>query len=255
MKYRLATLKYLAGAALICCALALTLAACGSSSSKTGSGGSSSSSPTSSPTPSGTPTAQSILARTKQQNLTSATFTLNQQIQTQQGNLTSQGTGQLQEHPFAEQVALTTTLNGSQVQSQAIYSGNNIYSKTANSSTWTETPAGDVVNGSSAAPDLANVADLPNATLVGTETVTGVKTYHLKGTGTQTANGQSVAYTEDLWIRQDNYRPEQVTDVVTAPVGNIQSTVIFTNWNTNVSIQTPPPSAVSTITIPTTPTP
>jgi hypothetical protein len=42
---------------------------------------------------------------------------------------------------------------------------------------------------------------------------------------------------------------------VTAPVGNIQSTVIFTNWNTNVSIQTPPPSAVSTITIPTTPTP
>lgn len=251
MKYRFSTGKYLAGAALLCCALALTLAACGSSTNKTGGGGSSSSSPTSS----GAPTAQSILARTKQQNLTSATFTLNQQIQTQQGTLTSKGTGQLQEHPFAEQVALTTTLGGSQVQSQAIYSGNNLYSKTANSTTWTETPAGDVVNGSSAAPDLANVADLPNATLVGTETINGVKTYHLKGTGTQTANGQSVAYTEDLWIRQDNYRPEQVTDVVTAPVGNIQSTVIFTNWNSNVSIQTPPPSAVSTITVPTTPTP
>lgn len=37
MKYQLATLKYVAGAALICCALALTLATCGSSTSKIGS--------------------------------------------------------------------------------------------------------------------------------------------------------------------------------------------------------------------------
>lgn len=234
---------------LLCGALALAFAACNTSSGKTSRGASSS------PSSGATLSAQDILARTQQQNLTSATFKINQQIQTSQGTLSSQGTGQLQEQPFAEQIATTTTLNGQQIQTQAVYSNGNLYTKTADSSTWIEAPGGQIVNGSTAVPGLAQIANLPNATLVGTETLNGVKTYHLKGTGMRTASGQSVSYTEDLWIRKDNYQPEQLTDIANTPQGNVQSTFIFTGWNTTVAIQTPPPSAVSTVTLPTSPTP
>lgn len=248
MRPRTTPISYGLAALLLCGALALAFAGCNSSGGKT----SGSSSPSSS---GGTPTAQDILARTQQQNLTSATFKINQQIQTSQGALTSQGTGQLQEQPFAEQISTTTTFNGQQVQTQAIYANGNLYTKTASSSTWIEAPSGQIVNGSAATPDLAEIANLPNATLIGTETVNGVKTYHLKGTGVRTVSGQNVSYTEDLWIRQDNYQPEQMTEVANAPQGNVQSTIIFTGWNTNVAIQTPPASAISTVTIPTTATP
>lgn len=245
VRYGLATL-------LLCGALALTFAACNTSSGKTSGGASSS---PSSPSSGGAPSAQDILARTQQQNLTSATFKINQQIQTSQGAITSQGSGQLQEQPFAEQISTTTTANGQLIQTEAIYSNGNLFTKTAGSSTWIEAPGGQIVNGSTAAPDLAEITNLPNASLVGTETVNGVKTYHLKGSGMRSVNGQSVAYTEDLWIRKDNYQPEQLTDVANTPQGNVQSTIIFTGWNTNVAIQTPEPSAVSTITVPTTPSP
>jgi hypothetical protein len=233
----------------LCGTLALALAACDSSGSKNGGGA------PSSPSSSETPTAQDILARAKQRDLTSATFTISQRFQTSQGTLTSHGTGALQEYPFAEQIATTTTFDGQQVQSQAVYANGSLFTRTVSSSTWIEAPAGQIVNGSSAAPDLADIATLPNATLAGTESVNGVKTFHLRGIGARMVNGQSVSYTEDLWIRRDTYLPEQMTDVANTPQGKLQSTIIFTGWNTSVAIQTPPPGAVSTITVPTTPAP
>lgn len=247
---RLHTLRF----ATLSCSLAIAAAFAARASSMSvntnmGNGGSSSTAT------SGPVTAQQILAKAQQQQLTSASFTINQQIQTPHGTLTSHGSGKLQETPFAEEINTTASLNGQQVRSQAIYANGNVYARSANSSSWIETPSGQIVNSSAAAPDLSHVATLPNATLVGTETVNGVKTYRLRGYGMRTVNGQSVAYKENLWIRQDSFQPAQRTDVANLPIGSMQSTVVFTGWNTNLSIQTPAPSAISTVTAPATPFP
>lgn len=223
------------------------LAACGSSSS-----GSSSS----------RPTASSILSHVKQQSLKDATFSLKENITTPNGTLTSNGTGKAMLNPVREQLNTTSNVSGQQVQSQEIVDGSTLYVKQSGQSMWTKTtvPAGQGYNAQQTS--LSGIANVPNAKLVGKTTVNGVPVWHIQGgatmnasgtpvvgtpaSGTPGANGAAASYTEDLYVRQDNYRPEEIVIHSKTGQGTVDSTIVFNSWNTGVSITPPPANQVTT---------
>jgi outer membrane lipoprotein-sorting protein len=94
---------------------------------------------------------------------------------------------------------------------------------------------------------LQNLGEMENVQLVGTEPVNGVTTYHLHATGSQAESGQSVAYTENLWVSQSNYQPVKMMVQAQTSAGQLAATTTFSNWNGGQTI-TPP--AVSEITNP-----
>jgi hypothetical protein len=239
--------RYLGGA--LALAGVLALAACGSPTSNTS--GTSSSSGTS--TASGTSEAQAILTKTKQANLKDATFTVNQTITTTQGTVNSTGDGKMTTSPFSQDLTLSSSAGGQHQQTEVITKNTTVYAKPAGQAKWTE------VSGAAAAamasPALNDIATLPGATLVGTETINGVTVYHLRGTGTRSANGQTVPYHEDLWVNKVNGEPVKVVYHATASQGTADTTVSFTAWNTGVTIEQPPASEVTQATATGTATP
>jgi hypothetical protein len=95
---------------------------------------------------------------------------------------------------------------------------------------------------------------LQNPGLVGTETINGVQTYHLRGTVqtpvTPGANQSIETTTEDLWMRQSDYYPVKI---VAHGAGSSKGTSItvdvtatFTAWNSGVTITPPAPDQVTT---------
>lgn len=136
---------------------------------------------------------------------------------------------------------------------------------------WTQT----TVAPSSNLPSLALTNFLDYSTLqhpvdMGTETINGHAAWHIHAdligsltggpaataTAISSATGSTTQASEDLWIRQDNYFPAQVTLKTTfnsglggkggiGPVSiNATLTLPFTAWNTGVTIDPPPPDQV-----------
>jgi len=247
----------------------LALAACGGSSGSTsGSGSASGAGSSSNPKTQ----AETILHRVQQANLKSAHVTSQEILKTQQGNYTSSSTGVITLNPYQLDWQTTTQVSGQTVASQEIVTNNNLYVKTAGSSTWSEIPLSQAVSqakqssgqsGSpttAAPPSLDQIANLTDAKLVGTETMNGVKVYHILGkgqqsasassatgapTGTATSTAQNVAYTENLYVRTDNYQPVEAVIIATTNTGELTSTTMFSQWNTPVTVTPPPANVVS----------
>lgn len=256
----------------------LALAACGGSSSahggsSNGRGAGSSSNPNTQ--------AKVILQHVQQANLKTAHVTSQEMLKTQQGDFTSYSTGVITLNPYQLDWQTSTQAKGQTIASQEIVANNNLYVKTAGSSTWSKIPLSQVANQSkqssgqpgnqtpAAPPSLDQIANVTNAKLVGTETMNGVKVYHIHGqgqhsatasgtptgvatsaptgaaTGTATGTAQNVAYTEDLYVRTDNYQPVEVVLAATTTSGTVTSTTMFSQWNSPVTITPPPANAVS----------
>jgi hypothetical protein len=159
------------------------------------------------------------------------------------GTLTGVGDGKMTTSPQRADITFNVPISGLQVPIELLYDGDTktlyagsslLATVTGASQTWVKLPL-DQVGGVDRSAFL-NFSQLLNVSLVGTETLNGVATYHLKGTDSPT--GQSA--TVDLWVQQSNYDPVRaVINLNTFIVGT--ATVDFTGLNTGLTI-TPPSS-------------
>lgn len=250
----------------------LALAACGGSGGSGGSGSGSSGASGAGGSSNPQTQARTILQHVQQANLKSAHVNSREMLKSQQGDYTSSSTGVITLNPYQLDWQTTTQASGQTIASQEIVANNNLYVKTAGSSTWSEIPLSQATSqakqssGQSSSqttatpPSLDQIVNLTDAKLVGTQTMNGVKVYHIHGqgqhsasasgvatpTGTATGAAQNVAYTEDLYVRTDNYQPVEVVLAATTSKGVATSTTMFSQWNTPVTITPPPANAVST---------
>ncbi len=181
--------------------------------------------------------------------------------------------------PSANDITMSVPLIGAQNAIEAITANKNLYLNLGSLATllggaapanaqWIAIPTGN------AQITLLSYSNMKNVKYIGSETIQGHATWHLRGTfatsqsaGTPTTGGTSTtpavtgSATEDLWIRQDTSFPAKLqitfnastaslnlptttgtgtTGAMAAPAAVSGSlTLLFTAWNTNLSI-TPP---------------
>jgi hypothetical protein len=167
-------------------------------------------------------------------------------------------------NPFQADLTTTGTYLAQPLNAEEIISGNTLYVKMGTSTTWQAYPldqaaAASAIDPSNFSPE--KITQLANVRVVGTETVEGVKVYHLQGTGRKTiaqltgasaalgplgsdAN-QPVTYTADLDVRTDTYQPVQFQAHAVAGASTADVTATFTAWNMGVTITPPPASQVT----------
>lgn len=233
---------------------ALSLAAC-SSFGGASTGGTSSSGNNGGNSSANGQTATGILAKVKQANLKDSTFTLQEQETSGSSTISASGTGKLVTQPFREDVSVMAKAGNQQIASEVLTDGSNVYVKTGTGNTWMQLPASQVTGGAGFSTALNDIANLPNAQLIGSETANGIATWHLRGTPTRSFGGQSGMVTEDMWVNKSTYQPVRITDQAATSRGTVNSNITFTDWNTGVTVTPPPTSAVTSPSIPTTPAP
>ena len=220
--------------------LMLLLAACSTSTSDAGA--------TTTGTVAPSAQAREILAKAQAVKLKDAT--LKTLVTTKRGSqtVTLDGTARTTADPRRVEVAGTASLG---IPYHAIVDGSVIYIKLNDK--WLKYTVGNA-NAEFNYDFLSLVEQLQNPGLVGTETINGVQTYHLRGTVqtpvTPNANQRIETTTEDLWVRQDNYYPAKIvahgggTNKGTSFTVDVTAT--FTTWNSGVTITPPSPDQVTT---------
>jgi hypothetical protein len=220
--------------------LSLLLAACSNSSS----GGATTATGTVAPSAQ----AREILAKAQAVKLKDAT--LKTLVTTKRGNqtVTLDGTARTTVDPRRIEVVGTA----SQVLPyHAIVDGNAVYIKLNDK--WRKYTVGSA-NAEFNYDFIALVEQLQNPGLVGTETINGMQTYHLRGTVqtpvTPGANQSIETTTEDLWVRQSDYYPVKIVahggGSSKGTTVTVDVTATFTAWNSGVTITPPPPDQMTT---------
>lgn len=231
--------------------------------------------------------AMSILQHAQNAGLRDATFTL---TITGNGSLTTgatssgsatpftaAGKGKLTTSPKQVQIAFDSlAIAGLATPADVISTNQKIYVKIPELGKWISLDSSQAV-GLNTINDVLGYALLQNAQLLGTENVNGVQAYHLRSsaplatTETNDASG-TATHTTDLWLRQDTYFPLKMVTHVTAqgngslsntggtpqagngtPVAGsttLDQTIIFTAWNTGVTISPPSASEIQSAPIP-----
>jgi hypothetical protein len=246
-------LRYLAAAVVIGAVVAL--AACGGSpNSRT------STMPkvaASSPATGTSPRAQQILQRVQQANLQSANVNVVATESSSARGTVTNSTGQITLHPARAQLltsltSASTSSGTTQRQAQEVYDNDILYVKVGNQTKWTRyawptvsNPTSEGAGQAALYASLQNLGQMQNVQVVGTETVNGVATYHLHATGSQAANGQSVTYTESLWVNQSNYQPVKMMVQEQTSAGQVAATATFSKWNGGQTIVPPAASEVT----------
>jgi hypothetical protein len=192
--------------------------------------------------------AREILAKAQAVKLRDAT--LKTLVTTKRGSqtVTLDGTARTTANPRRVEVVGTASLG---VPYHAIVDGNAIYINLNDK--WLKYVAGNA-NAEFNYDFIALIEQLQDPGLVGTETINGAQTYHLRGTVqasvTPGANQSIETTTEDLWVRQSDYYPIKI---VAHGGGSNKGTTItvdvtatFTAWNSGVTITPPPPDQVTT---------
>ncbi len=198
-----------------------------------------------------TPTVQQIMDAAKSQTWKDATFTFTVNATTASGSGTSTGSGLVTTNPQRSDIhATTNTTVGSQTD-EVITDGSTAYVKTPTSSKWlkiTGSPSDLSGLGGVSPTTPVNFGSLQNATLVGAETIEGYQTWHVRGTTVETVSGKTVTSKLDVWVRQDNHYIVQVKSHSTESgvTGAVDTTILFTKWNTGATITPPPASDVTT---------
>lgn len=157
---------------------------------------------------------------------------------------------------------------------------------------WTKIALGNLLSGTPSLSNgnPLDYSQLHGATYVGEETIAGAKTWHLhaslpsllRGTNAATATvvagltqGLHLTMTEDLWLREDTDFPAKIvideqstlTSASATPAATpsatptlpgtftttLTETIMFTAWNTGITIALPPANQVTTSTKPTLP--
>jgi hypothetical protein len=192
--------------------------------------------------------AREILAKAQAVKLKDAT--LKTLVTTKRGSqtVTLDGTARTTANPRRVEVVGTASLG---VPYHAIVDGNTVYINLNDK--WLKYAVGNA-NAEFNYDFIALVEQLQNPGLVGTETINGAQTYHLRGTVqapvTPGANQSIETTTVDLWVRQSDYYPMKI--VAHGGGSNkgatitVDVTATFTAWNSGVTITPPPPDQVTT---------
>jgi hypothetical protein len=237
------------------------------------------------------PSATKILQNAKNANLKDATYSITAPLTinfstsgtSAPTTVTLTGTGKLTTAkstttPSANDVSVSIPLIGSQNAIEAITVNKNLYlnlgalasllgGTPSTAAQWLSVPIGNT------SINLLSYSNLKDLKYIGSETINGHSTWHIRGTlsvtgenATPTASSTSTApisgsATEDLWIRQDNSFPAkmQMTFNVSTAGLNLPSTsgtgtggttatpqaisgamtLLFTAWNSNLDIAAP----------------
>jgi hypothetical protein len=243
----------------VLCAAAMTLAAC------------SSSGPSASGTPTGTSTASqaaAILNHAKQAPLKDATFSFVLGTASSPTSATptasTSGSGRLTTNPARTDLMFTgVQVQGFATSAEVIVdqaTGTYYVNVPALSSQWLK------VDPASLGVDIGVVTildydGLQNLTLVGTETINGVATWHIQGTKQITktiAQGNvSITRTEDYWFRQSDYYPMKIAfqDVVNGAISGSGTSTPTAGPTTTAPSPTPTSAVAPSIDVSQTTTP
>ncbi len=201
------------------------------------------------------PNANTIINGAKSQTWKDATFTFSVAIASAAVTSHTTGTGVVTTHPQRSDLQATTASSLGNQTDEVITDGSTVYIKTPTQSKWLKvvgnpSSLSGVGGVSPTAP--VNLGSLQNVSLVGAETIEGYPTWHVRGTTVETASGKSVTSTIDVWVRQDNHYIVQVKSHSTegGTSGTVDTEIIFTEWNTDVTITPPAASDVTTIPTP-----
>lgn len=210
--------------------------------------------------------AADILNHAKAAQVKDAKFTIAVTAGSPTSNVaTANGTGVLTTTPERTDISFSSVtlsvgpINNTSSAEFITDASSGIYVKVPALSQWVSVPSqefGAVIG----TVDFLHYDQLQSPTLVGTETVNGFTTYHIQGLlqslvgagGTNT----TVAFVEDLWLRQSDYYPIKVQDqnaasVAGTPTATAATTtpttdnrkvvelVTFNAWNTGATITLP----------------
>ena len=180
------------------------------------------------------------------------------------------GNGSLTTAPNRLHVALQSPgiLGTGAFSTEEIVDGADVYSKSGSGTQlWSKNTGALAAFPGLNFSDLLNYQKLHNPQSIGEDTINGHKAWHFRATLGNLIDGGSVAatataisqqsnttttLTEDLWIREDTYFPAQLTLNTKTTLasngvgGNLTTdeTLTFTQWNTGLVINVPPPSEV-----------
>lgn len=203
------------------------------------------------PTATATPSAAQIMAKVQAFTYTDASFTMTLNFTDQGQTITGTGSGKITKDPSRAdmQFAFPITAGGStyNVQIEVIVDGSTTYTMIsgvpglATNGKWVQssTSAGAGLTPFDPSQVTNLGGSLPNATLVGPETLNGVPVWHLKGTDS-TSSSSSL----DFYVRQDNYQPVKADFTETGATSGSLS-IVFTGFNTGITIATPPADQVT----------
>lgn len=228
--------------AMLAVAALLAFTACGSTA--TSGAGSSNGGPA---LPGGKPTAQQILANAEKANVKDITFTMEVETKSSEGaNIKMTGQGKATMNP--KRMAMTLNLGEEGMEDAAVMEAfvdeesNSFYSRFTKpeilAKGWSKTSnqdAGDALPGvqTHVAPPYSK---LTNATLVGEDTVNGVKVWHVKGT--YPAQDATPSSDMDIYVHQSDNLPAKMVIHSTGD-SSASVTIVYTGVNTGVTVDIP----------------
>jgi hypothetical protein len=117
---------------------------------------------------------------------------------------------------------LTITSGGtsSEVEEVIDYAGKAVYLRVVGAQQWSRRPAA-----------IAHYYEMTSPQVVGTETVSGVKTYHIRGS----IQSGGHAFNQDVWARTDNLYPARILTVLTNTSQTAYFLFVATAYNTGAT--------------------
>jgi hypothetical protein len=196
-------------------------------------------------------TADTVLHRAMQANFRDGTFTFDMQSSLGTSQLEFAGKGHLLPQAHRTDLDLDGTFGQIRAHANYVIDDQDTYFKVQNqpssqSASWHKEPTNQDDFGMLGLQDVAQYDQLAQPVLVGEETINGVATYHIKAA--IQSPFQAHTKTEDLWLRKDNFFPQQIkrlfSDAGTSTAyGQVETTQVFTQWNSGVTIPIPPASS------------
>jgi hypothetical protein len=196
---------------------------------------------------------QDILRNANQAPLKDAIFTENLTLKTSRGTLSMTGNGKLTTQPKRTDTTVSITIAGKPILDETITDGQDIYRKVANQPKWNKSSLNKVGFAPSSDFLALDYDQMKGGTLIGSESINGVTTWHLSSMGPSHGSSTgSAVLTENLWLRQDNYYPVKITlhevrevpDSITNAQQLYDETIIFTQWDKGIIISLPASSEV-----------
>jgi hypothetical protein len=200
-------------------------------------------------------TAQQILAMAQNAPLTDTTFTIEkgtyQDVSSPSYQLNITGSGILTTNPHYERDHIQLTVNDSQSSYDEVIDDRGYsYIKMPTLDWYTQSPqANDAIIWN---VGVLGYAYFQNPTLIKSdELLNGIKTWHIKCDVSLAPGVTTGTLTQEVWIREDNHFPAQTilhylkapaagnNAGGTSPGGNFNLKVLFTAWNSNLTIDLP----------------
>jgi hypothetical protein len=211
--------------ALASCALLFVLSACSGVSGGAGNGGGNTSATSTKQNPTQITLGSNIAAQLKAAQPQDATYNFEQSDgNASHGQKLGEGVATRTPDLFHQTWMISTSGQSTTIDQVYDYANGIIYQRFNGAGQWDRMSS-----------KIAHYYDLQGAKLLGTETVNGSPTYHIRGTAVN--DGQ--AFTMDVWARTDNLYPAQIWEMYAFNNQSSYYLFIATAYNTGATISIP----------------